>query len=206
MEDFNIADELAKAIMGTPLEVGTPVEELVLSHDQATEWLAQLESVRQRHREVVEAQAYVVAKMDEVTKPRLRALEEEEAALCEALGIFHEMMVEVDKEHNLTIPLPTGTLKSGTWGGDIWEYDDAAFEPWAMENLPGAVEFPEPKVLKGPAEKLIKEATLRVSDGVVVLADGSPVPGLTIKERPRAYKAVTPTEGPKKKTPPDKAK
>lgn len=191
MEDFDIAAELRQAIMGAPLEPGTPVEELVLNHDQATEWLAQLDSVRARRQEVVDSQAYVVAKMNEVTKPRIAALDAEEAILEEALGIFHSMMVDVDKEHNLTIPLPTGVLKSGTWGGDIWEYDEVAFQPWAMEHLPGAVDLPEPKILKGPAEKLIKEATLRVSDGVVQLADGTTVPGLKIKERPRSYKAVT---------------
>lgn len=192
----DIVAELEAALMGQEPDFSRApaAQELALDADQATQWLAQLNSIRRKRHEVRGAFQAAVDRMKVVVDERVSNLNEEEAWIEEALSIYHEMMLVDDPEGSKTITLPTGTLKSGTWGGDVWSWDDDKFDAWAMENLPGAVEYPEPKIKKGDAKKLIKEATLRISDGVVVLADGTAVPGLTVKERERQYKAVTDSE------------
>jgi len=189
----DIVAELEAALIGPEPDMSIPAheQEIPLDADQATRWLAQLDSVRRKRHEVTVAFGAAVKRMKDVVDARVGNLDEQEAWLEEALAVYHEIMLAEDPEGAKTITLPTGTLKSGTWGGDVWTWTEEAFEPWAMENLPGAVEYPPPKVSKTTAKKLIKEATVRVSDGVVQLADGTTVPGLTVAERARQYKAVT---------------
>lgn len=203
MNEFE--EELEAALGGEPADISKPprlaIEEgIVLDSDQATQWGAQLEAARRKAREVSAAHEAAVARLEAVTEKRLANLAEQEAWLEEALQVYHEVMIAADPEGNLTIVLPTVTLKSGTWGGDIWSWDDAAFDAWAIANLPGAVEYPLPKVKKNDAKALIKKATLRVSDGKVILKDGTAVPGLTVTERERGFKVNTAsTEKPKAK-------
>lgn len=194
---MDIVAELEAALAGEEPDFSVPptADALVLDSDQATQWLARLDSVRRKRQEIKDAKAAAVKRLDAVTNDRVANLTEQEAWLEEALTIFHQVMLAADPEGAMTIILPTGTLKSGVWGGkEIWNYDDALFNAWAIENLPGAVEYPDPKVSKDAAKKLIKDAKIRVSDGVVLVSDGKeefPVVGLTITERERAFKAVT---------------
>lgn len=193
---MDIMTELEEALAGDEPDYSVKPEAgtLVLDSDQATQWLSRLDSVRRKRQEIKDARAAAIARLDKVTVPRVANLDEQEAWLEEALTIFHEIMLAADPEGAKTIVLPTGTLKSGTWGGDIWTWDESVFDAWAMENLPGAVEYPAPKILRAEAKKLIKAATVRVSDDKVVLADASTVPGLTVTERERSFKAVTENE------------
>lgn len=190
---MDIVAELEAALAGEEPDFTVPptADALVLDSDQATQWLARLDSVRRKRQEVKDAMAAAVDRMKVVAAARKANLDEQEAWLEEALSIYHTIMLELDPEGAKTIILPTGTLKSGTWGGDIWTYDDATFDAWAIENLPGAVEYPAPKVDKGTAKKLINDSKVRVSDDLVQLPDGTTVPGLTVTERPRAFKAKT---------------
>jgi hypothetical protein len=195
MNEFEL--ELEAALGGTEADTSMPIKDQVerghvaLGEDQATQWGAQLNAARRKAREVAEAHSAAVERLNAVTNARLEALAVQEAWLEEALQVYHEVKLAEDPEGYKTIILPTVTLKSGTWGGDVWTWEDSAFEPWAVENLPGAVEYPAPKVKKADAKKLIKEGTLRISDGKVVLKDGTAVPGLTVTARDRQFKATT---------------
>lgn len=194
MDDFEAELEAALAngeADTTRSVMGLVDEGLSLDSDQATQWGAQLNAARRKRAEVRAAYDAAVKRLTAVTEARIAKLDEQEAWLEEALQVYHEVMLAVDEEGYKTIVLPTVTLKSGTWGGDVWTYSETEFEPWVIDNLPGAVEYPPPKVKKADAKKLIKEATVRVSDGRVVLKDGTAVPGLTVTPRDRQFKMGT---------------
>lgn len=190
---MSFEEELQAALIGDEPDFrGTPsADTLALDSDQATRWMAQLDSIRCKRTEITAARDAAVARLDKLTNARKATLAEQEAWIEEALAIFHQVMLANDPEGAMTIVLPTGVLKSGTWGGDVWTYEDEdKFEAWVMDRLPGAVDYPAPKVQKGVAKKLIQEGTLRISDDVVVLTDGSTVPGLKVTKRERSFKAV----------------
>lgn len=164
-----------------------------LDATQATAWLASVEHIRRQRVELTEAYNEMVRRMKVRLDERLANLDTEEGFFTEALAVYHAMKVAEDQERNKTMTLPTGVLKSGTWGGDKWIVtDEAAYDAWILVNLPGAVTYPEPQIKRGEAKKLLKDA--RITDGRVQLSDGTVVPGLEIKTAERQYKVMTETE------------
>jgi hypothetical protein len=187
--DENFEALLNEALAGETLHGDASPGEMNLdfTDDQATMWLAEKANVERKLADLNAAHASAVARLEAFTVPRRGNLAQHIGWLDEALEMYHRVKIAEGPEGNITIVLPTGVLKSGTWGGDKWVVtDQAAYDAWILANLPGAVEPQPPKIKHGEAKKLLKDA--QVSDGRVMLKDGTVVPGLTIEKAERQFK------------------
>lgn len=196
LSDFNAT--LAEALAGDePNYEVSPVSPL--DPDQVTQWLARVENVRRRKADVEASFKAATDRLRLATDTELDRLDQQDEWLCEALEMYHRVRLAEDEEGNKTIPLPTGVLKSGKWGGDTWTFANDEFVAWAEQNLPGAVEAQPMKLKKAEAKKLLKDAIEIDSDGKVVtddeghpvLADGTVVQALTITPATTSFKVVT---------------
>lgn len=194
--DFEAA--LAEALAGDePSYEVSPVAPL--DPDQVTQWVARVENVRKRKADVKAAYEAAAARIKAAHDAEIARLTQQDEWLCEALEMYHRVRLAEDEEGNKTIPLPTGVLKAGKWGGDTWTFSEDEFVAWALVHLPGAVE-PQPfKLKKTDAKKLLKEAFDTDEDGNIstdegghpILADGTVVPALTITPAQTKFKIVT---------------
>lgn len=185
MTDYDIMAELDAAVGGEPLDE-TPAEGTPLTSDQATQWLAQLGSIERQRGDINSALVAAISRLQGAASKRLAELDEQELILRESLEIYHQMKIAEDPTL-LTIVLPTGTLPS-KMGQPKWVYEDeGAFEEWALESLPDAITLPKPKLNKNDAKKLLKDK--RVSDGRILLGDGTVVPGVKVIDPVRGFDA-----------------
>jgi hypothetical protein len=161
--------------------------EVPLDLDQATQWVAQVKAIRDRKAEYQAAHAAAVRRLNAKLTEVCSNLDTQEEWMTDALEMYHRTVLANDAER-VTIQTPAGVLKSNA-GQNKWVYDDAAFEAWALENIPSAV-TPHPDTInKTKAKTALKDAT--ISDGVVITADGVKVPGITIVPPERTFKIVT---------------
>lgn len=150
--------------------------------------MAQVKAIRARLTEYEEAHVAarnrLNAKMEEIRSN----LETQEEWILDALEMYHRTVLAND-DTRVTIPTPAGTLKSNA-GRNKWVYeDDAAFQAWVMTNVPSAVVAHEETIDKNKAKAGLKDAT--ISDGVLVLKDGTTVPGVKIVPPERTFSVVT---------------
>ena len=189
--DFDAQAELESAIIGGGIDTETPLDEQEIdySSDQATQWLAELALVRRKKKEVADAHAALLARVKATVDARNVTLTDHENLLEEVLTVYHEMRLVEDPDGCKTIVLPTGTLSS-RMGTRTWVYqNEDDFEAWAVENVPAAVTYPEPKVSKAEVKKVVKDA--KISDGRIMLADGTTVPGVLVLDAERSFKVKT---------------
>jgi hypothetical protein len=184
---LTIEEELQAAIIGESI-LDAPYDGSPVDSDQANRWLAELDNVRTKRAEVEAAFNAAVARMRDVVDRRLANLDQHEEVLLEALEVYHQMKLAEDPDGAKTIVYPCGTLVS-RMGQPSYDVDTDIFDAWALQNLPGAVEHPEPKVSWSAAKKLLKDA--RVSDGRICLTDGTVVPGVVVHDAERTFKAKT---------------
>lgn len=194
MTDF--LTDLTSAIVGDLPDTDSEEVRAPLDSVEATAWMANVENIRRQKDEINEARAEMIRRINETTNARLANLDEQEEWFLEALAMFHQVKLAENPDANKTLVLPMGSMPSRKLP-DRWVFDDATFDAWAIENLPGAVEYPPPKVKHQDAKKLLKDG--RISDGRVILADGTAVPGLEIVTGERKFDVVTNYDADKKR-------
>lgn len=186
----NPADDFEDALAGeTPDFESEPAGALDL--DQATQWVAQVRRIREKRDEYQAAHAAAVARLNARLAERMEALGQQEEWFTEALTIYHRTVLANDPEAK-TIPTPAGTLKARKGQPGYSYEDEEALLAWAMENASDVVDVPpppDPRVNKNRLKKVIKAG--KVSDGVIIMPDGEPVPGVKVTDAEVDYKVVT---------------
>jgi hypothetical protein len=179
-----MTDIFQDALAGDEAQQG----QVPLDLDQATQWVAQVKGIRDRITEYQAAHAAAVKRLNLKLNEVVTNLETQEEWMLDALEMYHRTVLANDKER-VTIQTPAGVLKSNA-GQNKWVYEDnAAFEAWAMENIPAAV-TPHPDTInKTKAKSALKDAT--ISDGVVMTKDGVKVPGIRVAPPERTFKVIT---------------
>jgi len=184
---MSFQDELEAALAGEDPEWDSPPT-ATPSTDQANQWLARVAQINRQEDEIQEAFDAAVNRMRVATNARLTDLHRQRGWFTEALEVYHDTQLRLDPEGSKTIPLPCGTLVSrmgqATW--DV-ENEDSLME-WCRQDLPSAIKVPV------PAEDRLDKAALkrelkgsRVSDGRVMLGDGTVVPGLFVHPAQRNF-------------------
>lgn len=186
----NPTDDFEDALAGDDPDFGSePSSPLDL--DQATQWVAKVAQARRKREEYREAHAAAVARLNARLAERMEALDQQEAWFTEALTIYHRTVLAADPEAK-TIPTPAGTLKARKGQPGYSYEDEEALLAWAMENASDVVDVPpppDPRVNKNRFKKAIKGS--KVSDGVIIMPDGEPVPGVKVTDAEVDYKVVT---------------
>jgi len=179
-----MTDVFEEALAGSEATQG----EVPLDLDQATQWVAQVKAIRGRKAEYQAAHAAAVSRLNAKLNEVCFNLDTQEEWMTDALEMYHRTVLANDAER-ITIQTPAGTLKSNK-GQPKWVYEDeAAFEEWAFANIPTVV-TPHPDTInKTKVKAALKDATF--SDGVVVLKDGTAVPGLKVLPAERGFSIVT---------------
>jgi len=192
---MSIEDEFEEALAGEgpDFEADPASAATGLDLDQVTQWVAQVDQVRRKRAEYQAAHQAAVQRLNGRLQERLSALDAQEEWLEEALTVYHKTVIANDPRA-LTIHTPAGTLKS-TKGQPKYDYaDEAALVAWALENAPEIVDVPpapEPRVPKNNLKKLLKEQGAKISDGTLVLDDGTAVPGVKAEKARRNYNVIT---------------
>lgn len=135
---------------------------------------------------------------------RLRILASEERHQMFRVASYHAMERAQDPRL-VTIHLPDGDVPARAQQPE-WEFDDAAFIPWAAENLPDALniptEPPPPTVNRNAAKKLLTQeredpTTSKVVEVLGVTENDERPPGVKVTERDRKVVVTGITEAPK---------
>jgi hypothetical protein len=168
----NPTDELMAALEG---EVNTEVDPSTF--DQVTSWVAALVNLRREAEEYDAAYRAILDRLQERRAQYQERVAQRESVLLDGLATYHRIRLSQDPGAK-TIPTPAGTLVARK-RQDQWEVEDeAAFCEWALQHLPQAVTFPEPKVSKAEAKRALKAD--QVSDERVI-HQGEAVPGIRVR-------------------------
>ena len=184
---MNANDDLAAALAGDEPDYDeAPYAPLDL--EQASDWLTQIQQVRAKRQEYLDAHTAIVARLTKRLNDVLEPMARNEAWYVEALEIFHRTALTLDPKAT-KIQTPAGDLTSNA-GQKKWVYEDeAALLEWAMANVTDAINLlpaPDPSLKKVELKKALNEhATF--SDGVVVWEDGTLVPGVKVLPAERSF-------------------